>query len=111
MCITIVDGIPASGKSLYLHSCKRRHLSTNPNYSIHVLTEHFTERFLEKEVPINGLVAAHVLNIISIVKNLQRLHTEGPFSDNKDIQTIYVERLFLTLLSKSLLSMDFFDEN
>lgn len=61
-------------------------------------------------MPIDGQAAAHVPNMVSIVKNLQRLHTEGPFSDNKDIQNIYAERLFLAFLSKSLLFKGFFNE-
>lgn len=109
MSIVIVDGISAAGKSLLLQALQRTLIESRPNYAKFFLTEHFTERYFEKGDTSTESVHEHVLRILNILANVQAMHLEGPFSQKQKILTIVVERLFLTLMSRGMLTKEFFD--
>lgn len=111
MSAIVVDGISASGKSLLLQGLQRISGESHPNCTKLILTEHLTERFFEKEVPSRAGIHHHVARILRLVNELQSIHAASPFFATPGIVTAMIERLFLTLMSRDLMSIDFFSEH
>jgi hypothetical protein len=106
----IIDGISASGKSILLQGLRLISEERATNFTKLFLTEHLTERFFEKEMPLRSGIHEHVARILRLVGEIQSMQAASPFADNKKILTITIERLFLTLLSRGLMTTDFFSE-
>jgi predicted ATPase len=111
MSIIVIDGISVSGKSVLLKALQRRVLDLWPNYSKLVLTEHLTERLFERRNASPAQVHLHVARVLRLAAELKAMQAEGPFSDNGAISTIMIERLFLTLMSRGLMTASFFSEH
>ncbi|CAG9001645.1 MAG: hypothetical protein CENE_03668 [Candidatus Celerinatantimonas neptuna] len=108
MSAVIIDGISGAGKTLLLQGLQRVAQEQVPNYSKLIITEHMTERFFEKVTPSVCDVHTHVARILRLVDQLQLVRAAGPFATHDRILTIAVERLFLTLISRRLMTSDFF---
>lgn len=108
MSALIIDGISASGKSFLLRALKQKSDQENPNFTKFHLTEHFTERFFEGKIFKKSDIDHHVVKVLTLVKDLQTIKRDSPFDRNIKILTITIERLFLTLMSRNLLSDNFF---
>lgn len=111
MAAIIVDGISASGKSFLLRALKRMSDDSSPNFTKLYLTEHLTERFFEQNLPPRLGIHEHVARILRLAGELQAIKAASPFSSNKNVVTIIIERLFLTLLSRELMNESFFDDH
>ncbi len=111
MSVVIVDGISASGKTMFIKSVQETLYKECPNYSKLILTEHLTERFFEGKIIKTEDVTKHVLKILEAVALIKSFKEGGRFSDNEKILNIYIERLFLTLMSRGLLDISFFKKN
>lgn len=104
MTTLVVDGISASGKSTLLAALQRHLLDTRPNYTKLLLSEHFTERWLEGR---GADAEAHVSRVLRLVAELRQLQADGPFAGFDQVLCILIERLFLTLITRGLLTPDF----
>lgn len=111
MSVVVIDGISASGKSLLLQALQRKALDQRPNFSTLVLTEHLTERFFENRNVSQTQVHLHVARILRVSDELKALQAESPFPEAGKRVTIMVERLFLTLMGRGLMTADFFSEH
>lgn len=110
MTTTIIDGISLAGKSIVLQEIQKNLLKTQPNFSKLFISEHLTERFFENKHPSIDDIHRHVSRILHSGLTLKEMQEESPFS-NQNILTIFIERLFLTFMSRGLMTEAFFTEN
>ena len=110
MSVVIIDGISGSGKSRLLVGLQRLAQQRTPTYTKLFLTEHMTERFFERVNPSIPEVHAHVARLLRVVAEMEAIRAAGPFAQHDRILTMTLERLFLTLMSRGLMTMDFFAE-
>ena len=108
MSVFIIDGVSASGKSMFLATIQKQLLEKRQNFSKIILTEHLTERYFEdKEISVEA-VNDHVINLLEVIKRISEFQENSRFKGNEKVVSVMVERLFLTLMSRSLLDFDFF---
>ncbi len=108
--ITIIDGISNVGKTTFLKNIKNNIIKENYKFSQIFISEHLTERFFENKQINDIAVEKHILNILNGIKNFNNIYKNSPFAE-KDIFSVYIERLFLTFYSRGFLKEDFFIRN
>ena len=111
MSLTIIDGVSASGKSIALKEIQKALLEERLNFTKLILTEHLTERFFEDKKPTVSTVSAHVVDILKLVEKIFNIQKNSRFNGNNKVVTVFIERLFLTLMSRELIEESFFSDN
>lgn len=111
MPLTIIDGVSASGKSIALKEIQKALLEERLNFTKLILTEHLTERFFEDKKPTVSTVSAHVVDILKLVEKIFSIQKNSRFNGNNKVVTVFIERLFLTLMSRELIEESFFSDN
>ncbi len=108
--ITIIDGISNVGKTTFLKKIKDNIIKEKYKFSQIFISEHLTERFFENKQINDVIFEKHILNILNGIKNFNNIYKNSPFTE-KDIFSVYIERLFLTFYSREFLKEDFFIRN
>lgn len=108
--ITIIDGISNVGKTTFLKKIKDNIIKEKYKFSQIFISEHLTERFFENKQINDVAVEKHILNILKGIENFNDVYKSSPFVE-KDIFSVYIERLFLTFYSRGFLKEDFFIRN
>ena len=108
--ITIIDGISNVSKTTFLKKIKGNIIKEKYKFSQIFISEHLTERFFENKQINDVIIEKHILNILKGIKSFNDVYKSSPFVE-KDIFSVYIERLFLTFYSKGLLKEDFLIRN
>ena len=111
MTLILIDGISASGKSLLLKNLQSKIIKERENYTKIILTEHMTERYFENKNLDVATIHDHVARILNLILEIQKIQDDSPFKGNEKVVTAVIERLFLTLMSRNLLTSHFFTEH
>ncbi|MEI7600735.1 MAG: hypothetical protein WCJ41_15615 [Aestuariivirga sp.] len=111
MSLLIIDGISCAGKSLLLANLQRVAQQGAVNFSKLFISEHLTERVFEGLAPTSSDVRAHTLRLLDVAYGLRSILSDSPFAERPRTLSMVIERLFLTFMSRGLLTLDFFAEH